>query len=119
MSRYELKPKSAHHIVTVGWDAPMGSFFLQVIDRKHPDYDRPVVALGASEKGVERTPERVLKTARDYAHVPDTLRGQLLADRQREPQRLFPGHTADRAVKARKGWSVIESTNHHSRRRGR
>lgn len=119
MSRYELEPKSAHHMVTVGWDAPMGSFFLQVIDRQHPEYDRPVVALGASGRGAERTPDRVLRTARDYAHVPDNLRGQLLADRQREPQNLFSRRLADGAVKERKGWRVTQDAHKRGRRRGR
>ena len=39
MSRHLLTPKDEKHTVVVGWDNPMQTYFLHVIDKEKEDAD--------------------------------------------------------------------------------
>jgi hypothetical protein len=86
MSRHDFQNGTAR--VSIGWDAPLASFFLQVWTGDEQDEDEgPAVWLGASY-GEVRTPDPLIGIAR--RHVPDlpaTLHRQLIIDQLAAPAR--------------------------------
>jgi hypothetical protein len=92
MSRYVLEPLNPDHDVAIGWDSPLSNYYLQVLDKKaSQEPKQPVVWLGADGHGTQPYVDPVLDVARQYAHVQPGLRGQLLADREKDPARRGPG----------------------------
>jgi hypothetical protein len=89
MSRYELQPKQPHHEVSIGWDPPLGNFFLQVYDTDINDEveDPVVVWLGADGYATETDVDQVLEEAAIWAEIIPELRSKLLQDHLREGMR--------------------------------
>lgn len=86
MSRHFVTPRNPHHEVIVGWDAPLGSYFVQVFDTAIDDtaIEAPVAMIGQS-LGEIRCVDRILQVAALYATVPEGFRETLLADCRNEP----------------------------------
>ena len=86
MSRHDFQNGQAR--VSIGWDAPLASFFLQVWTGDGKDEDEsPAVWLGAFY-GEVRAPDLLLVVAR--RHIPDlpaTLHRQLIIDQLAAPAR--------------------------------
>lgn len=86
MSRHDFENGPAR--VSIGWDAPLASFFLQVwTNAEAADDDAPSIWLGAFY-GEVRAPDPLLVIAR--RHVPDlpaTLHRQLIIDQLAAPAR--------------------------------
>jgi len=89
MSRYNLTPLSDRYEVAIGWDRPLGNFFLQVIDQEVDDEeeDDVVVWIGADRRESELDVDRVLKEAAQWAVVPEWVGPWLLADQAFEGTR--------------------------------
>ncbi|RLK12677.1 hypothetical protein DER29_5961 [Micromonospora sp. M71_S20] len=91
MSRHNLTPlpHRIDHKVSVGWDRPLTSYFAVVLNHGETDETSPdalPVWLGAMERVTD--PDEVIEAVRPYAHIPDTLRIDLEADRDREGSRV-------------------------------
>nr|WP_233109083.1 hypothetical protein [Streptomyces sp. 14R-10] len=88
MSSYTLTPHGgapAGRTVRVGWDAPLASYFATAWDEPADDgaeIDHMVFA-GAAPYDIS-DPAIVLDLVSPYAVIPENLREQLLADRDRE-----------------------------------
>jgi hypothetical protein len=84
MSRHELAPHPDHGAttVTVGWDAPLDTYYVQVFAG-----DSVLLWYGTSPHEVA-DPRVVLTAARLYADLPDGLAEQLIADRAAEGDRF-------------------------------
>lgn len=88
MSRHSLTPKPdyRHHLIIVGWDRPLGTFFAHVHPQDHPTADRddtdsasPVrMWLGDDESIGD--PRTVIDAVRPYAEIPDHLYDTLKAE---------------------------------------
>jgi hypothetical protein len=87
MSRYNLQPIDANHQIVVGWDPPLGNFFLQVIDPSRGEEDELLVWLGADGIGTETSVDRILDEAGNWAIMPQDLRQVLLAEQAADPER--------------------------------
>ncbi|MEV4046060.1 hypothetical protein [Streptomyces sp. NPDC049744] len=101
MSSHTLTPLGgapAGRTVRVGWDAPLGTFFASAWDEpadEDADADHLVFA-GASPYDIS-DPATVVELVTPYAVIPEGLREQLLADRDREGDR-FRGRPATELV---------------------
>ncbi|RSV12417.1 hypothetical protein CA235_17285 [Sphingomonas sp. ABOLF] len=80
MSRYSFNQDDGGSL-GIGWDAPMGTFFLQIDEQD----DEPTVWEG-SEFGQHPEPDALVAMARAVsAEVPDDLAGTLRADKAASP----------------------------------
>ncbi|MFD9686807.1 hypothetical protein ACFWXO_13730 [Kitasatospora sp. NPDC059088] len=84
---YDLTPlegSPADREVRIGWDGPLSSYFLQVLDYpSDPDAEEEVVELvwmGAAPFE-HPEPDDLLEVARQFAEVPDDLASRLAADK--------------------------------------
>ena len=84
MSRYYIPGKVERHDVTVGWDAPMNTYFGQVID-KNDETDTPKHWVG-TRHGEIQSVDRLQKSMEPYAAIPEPTRKNLAADRVNSPQ---------------------------------
>ncbi|WP_432138673.1 hypothetical protein [Streptomyces sp. bgisy154] len=101
MSSHTLTPLGgapAGRTVRVGWDAPLASYFASAWDE--PDDEdaetNHLVFAGAAPYDIS-DPATVLELVTPYAVIPEGLREQLLADRDREGDR-FRGRPATELV---------------------
>ncbi len=93
MSRHSLVPLPEHgaiYEIAIGWDRPLGSFFVIIFgtpddDDSAPGGDEltPLLWEGAAP-GALITPEAAIAFAAPYAVIPDGLAALLAADRQAE-----------------------------------
>lgn len=111
MSRHEIKGNSPQHECVVGYDAPLESYFVQVMDVKRralaeeaaarmdqaiadnqpfdsrdasiANDDGMLLWIGTSEKELE-TVDALEECLRDYVTLSDDLRSRLVSDRARE-----------------------------------
>jgi len=92
MSHYNLEPLTSHYEVSIGWDPPLGSFFLQVRDREVDEVqaDPVIVWLGADWPATETDVDSLLLEASQWAILPEDLRSRLLTDRTAEGTRPAP-----------------------------
>ncbi len=85
--RYELVPLDdapAGREVTIGWDGPLSSYYLQVLDEPSADSDEEIIET-VWEGAVPHEhpePDRLLALAAEYARVPASLAESLRADKQ-------------------------------------
>lgn len=78
MSRHTIEPRLPHHHgyeIAVGWDAPMGTFFAEVIE---PNLSIPVDLGHSSERILN--PGVVLDAIRPYADIPPGLHDALMCE---------------------------------------
>lgn len=70
--------------VAVGWDRPLGTFFVQV-SRPHPTLkgESQIVAWLGTDNGELSTAAAALKVAADYADLPSDLGATLETDRMK------------------------------------
>ena len=80
MSRRCLVSKHPDRTATVGWDAPLATFFVQVHDQTLDDDDQVVFWRGASKQGEIPTLEELLKLLRPHAVVDELDLVALQAD---------------------------------------
>jgi hypothetical protein len=87
MSRHDFS--NGHARVSIGWDAPLASFFLQVWTGDGRDEDESLaIGLGAFY-GEVRVPDPLLVVARRHIpDLPETLHRQLIIDQLAAPARL-------------------------------
>lgn len=81
MSNYQLEPKNDNHLVMVGWDDPLNTFFIHVIDESldEDDEGRDVLWLGCTYQEIHDV-NRVIALAKPYANIPQDLKANLLKD---------------------------------------
>ncbi len=83
MSRHELEPFDRRHKIIVGWDHPMMTFFVQVIDRAAEDAgddDKFVLWQGTDIREIYEI-EQLVRIVRPYGDIGADLRGVLYGDR--------------------------------------
>jgi hypothetical protein len=96
MSRHDFQNNDAR--LSIGWDAPLASFFLQVWtgDDRHED-ESPAFWLGTLY-GEFRAPDPLLVIARRHVRdLPATLHRQLIIDQLAAPARPRRAGLIDRA----------------------
>jgi hypothetical protein len=71
----------------VGWDPPLGNFFLQVIDPSRDEENELLVWLGADGIGTETNVDRILGEASKWAIIPADFHQVLLAEQAADPAR--------------------------------
>jgi len=88
MSRHDLAPSNPRHLVVVGWDPPLQTFFGQVLDTATGDGedDIEVVWIG-TRFGEILDPMTVIAAVRPFAAIPDGLLQVLQRDRKARPYR--------------------------------
>lgn len=89
MSQHRLVSADGRYDVRLGWDRPLGTFFVSVRDRKEDDLGELVEWLGASP-GDDLTAEDVLEVAARYAEIPEGFAEALERERDAEGTRAGP-----------------------------
>ena len=81
MSRHDLTPLDPNPAVTIGWDPPLRTFFVQVLDLAADENsdDRTVLWIGAAPREV-RSVGTAIRAASRYARVPADAHIQLVDD---------------------------------------
>ncbi len=79
MSRYNLQSKDPNHIVVVGWDRPLNTFFAQVRIAGADEEARPLLWFGVSGDGIHDIDE-VKRRLSPFAIVPYDIELQLRRD---------------------------------------
>lgn len=83
MSRYEIAAFKPGHKIVVGWDHPMQTFFVQVIDRRLEDAgedEKFVLWKGCSLREIYEV-EQLAAAVRRHAHLSTDVRGFLYRDK--------------------------------------
>ena len=83
MSRYNLQPLNDNHDVTVGWDRPLQTFFVIVLETDFQDYEKEVFSAGMLD--TITSVEQLQESVAPYAELDDATVTQLEAD-QNAPQ---------------------------------
>ncbi|MFB8236207.1 hypothetical protein ACFC58_06605 [Kitasatospora purpeofusca] len=84
---HQLKPLDGAPVgrtVTIGWDSPLATYFLQVLDEPPADSEDEVIET-VWEGGVPHQhpePDHLVELAAQYATVPDDLAGTLRFDQE-------------------------------------
>jgi hypothetical protein len=98
MSRYDLTalPRYPKHTVRIGWDKPLQTYFVQVLDPDaeecnddtpaQPEGDNPSIWLGC-DFGEITDAAAAIEIVRPYAEIPAGLLAHLKADQAGEPGR--------------------------------
>ena len=81
MTTYHIKAKDPKHDILVGWDPPMNSFFLHVIDtsKSEDNPKRDVLWIGCTEHEIYN-PDVVIEKAAPYAEIDPAMRDRLYKD---------------------------------------
>ena len=85
MSRHEITAVNPNHKIIIGWDHPMMTFFIQVINRKIEDAgdiddEKFVYWAGLKPREIYEI-EDLVRHARPYANIPYELRSTLYGDK--------------------------------------
>lgn len=81
MSRHEIPARDAAHKIIVGWDNPMQTFFMQVIDRRKEDEDEKFVSWrGTSLREIYEVDELRRRLSR-YAELTPEMGATLYGDK--------------------------------------
>ena len=82
MSRYDFPGKGVANSVTIGWDRPLATFFVQVM-QPHPriDGEEAIFIWRGTAPGELPTAAAAIALAADYADLPDDLGAILETDR--------------------------------------
>jgi hypothetical protein len=91
MSRHDFEQDGVR--LTIGWDAPLATFFLQVWTGEEADEDTgPSIWLGTAYAEAPR-PEPLIAVARRHiAALPAAITRQLIVDQLKAPARPRRGH---------------------------
>lgn len=81
MSRYEVPAINPNHKVIVGWDHPLLTFFLQVIDRKREGTDNHLLVWRGTNRREIYEVDRLAVIARPYAILSNEIRSTLYGDK--------------------------------------
>jgi hypothetical protein len=83
MSRYEIPARNPQHIIAVGWDNPLNTFFAQVSRPvENEDGEDPIILwLGASRPREIVSVEDLAQHLEPYAALSPEMLDQLRADR--------------------------------------
>lgn len=79
MSRYDIKPKNPEHVVVVGWDAPLNSFFAQVKLKAADEEADPLLWFGATAPRIHDIDE-VKRRLAPFADIPNEINVKLRAN---------------------------------------
>lgn len=83
MSRHEIPARDPAHRIIVGWDHPLLTFFVQVIDRAKEDDDEDekfVLWEGCKQREIYEI-EQLVRIVAAYAEVPYETRVRLYGDK--------------------------------------
>ncbi|RKF17739.1 hypothetical protein D6851_15895 [Altericroceibacterium spongiae] len=82
MSRYEvpMKPEYSHLKACVGWDRPLQTFFLQVIENPDTKAEKPMLWIGTDYSEL-KTPKQALQYLQTFCDIPENLIQTLQIDR--------------------------------------
>lgn len=85
MSRHEISAGNPAYKIIIGWDQPLKTYFIQVIDRKiedagNDDHDKFVYWAGFEPREIYEI-EDLVRHARPYANIPYELRTTLYGDK--------------------------------------
>lgn len=80
MSRHILTPKNPLHVVIVGWDPPLQTFFVQVIDGSKDEENRMVLWKGTSMRELYEVGQLRRQVSR-YAEFSPEIAGILYGDK--------------------------------------
>ena len=85
MSRHVITAVNPRHKINIGWDHPLMTFFIQVIDRKIEEYDddekdKFIYWAGLKPREIYEV-EDLVRHARPYASIPYELRSTLYGDK--------------------------------------
>jgi len=83
LSRHEIPGFSLANKIVIGWDPPLQTFFVQVIDRKAELADRDdkfILWLGTSLREIYEV-EQLARVVSLFAHVTPAMRATLYADK--------------------------------------
>ena len=81
-SRYEFPGHNPNHQITVGWDAPLTTFFTQVFDSYSEDEDEPILWLGLEPMQIP-TLEMLVQRLAPFASIPPAILQNLQQDHDR------------------------------------
>jgi hypothetical protein len=72
-SRYDFPGHNPNHQISVGWDAPLTTFFAQVLDSSSDDHeDEPILWLGLEPMQIP-TCEMLIKELAEVATIPPDI----------------------------------------------
>jgi hypothetical protein len=81
MSRHEIPAKNPGHKIIVGWDHPLLTFFVQVIDRNKEDRDdKFILWLGCSPGEIYEI-DHLARKLRPFAELTPEMRSALYGDK--------------------------------------
>jgi hypothetical protein len=89
MSRHEITAVNPAHKIIIGWDPPLMTFFIQVVDRKiegaddDDENDKLVYWAGTNLREIYEIDDLV-RHARPYADIPHELRSTLYGDKDED-----------------------------------
>lgn len=83
MSRHEIAAVNPAHKIIIGWDHPLLTFFIQVINRKREKegYDDKFIYWAGLKPREIYEVEDLVRHARPYANIPYELRSTLYGDK--------------------------------------
>ena len=84
VSRHTIPGRKPNHRVVVGWDPPLVTFFVQIIDPTLPDEEQVIHWVGADYPGQISTLVKLMDAMIPYAKMPPPILAQLLYDRERD-----------------------------------
>lgn len=81
MSTYQVPPREENHEVVLGWDPPLNTFFLHVIDttKNEDDPERDVIWIGCKPKEIHDL-EVIIAAVLPYSVVSEEMWAQLYRD---------------------------------------
>lgn len=80
MSRYELAGRKPGTTVSVGWDHPLLTYFIQVYDEAVDEEENPIVWRGGMARELDDLND-LLRALRPHADLPVALVANLYGDR--------------------------------------
>lgn len=90
MSRYVLQAKNPQFECVVGWDAPLETFFAQVLDPAAKEENEFIGWWGGSLREIENARELVA-LMKEYAEIPEEILSRLEKDQAEDPRRVKKG----------------------------
>lgn len=84
MSQHQIPVRQSHHLVVVGWDEPLGTFFGQVFDTTIPEEPENIVLWVGRRSREFRTVSRLATALRSYAALSPRIVRRLRQDQRWE-----------------------------------
>lgn len=86
MSRYDLQPLKefpAILSVTIGWDRPLQTFFIQIFEQQPEDPEPVLIIWEGTDYHALPDAEKVIDLAAKYAIIPEDLADKLALDQDK------------------------------------